>query len=68
MNPVAKMIIGGAKAWYSSGYWNYHSYYDGSMELSQQWLGEPTKVRLGQSLVRSLNLVMLMVGPNQDTQ
>ena len=50
MGPVAKMIIEGPKAWYSSGLWNYHSYYDGSMQLSQRWSGGPVKVGLGQFL------------------
>ena len=68
MSPMAKMIIGGPKAWYSSGLQNYHLYYDGSMQLSQRWSGGLAKVRLGQFLGQKLEHVMLMVGPNQDTQ
>ena len=68
MSLMAKMIIGGPKAWYSSGLWNYHSYYDGSIQLSQRWSGGSTKVGLGQFLGQKLEHVMLMVGPNQDTQ
>ena len=68
MSLTAKMIIGGPKAQYSSNHWNYHSYYDGLMQLSQRWSGGLAKVRLDHSLVRSLNLVMLLVGLNQDIQ